>query len=64
MIDGMVRLYQHVCRHDFQCYGVLHYVMSMRSETVYICRKCAYDRSLSEPVGGLSTEVTFSCDLA
>lgn len=59
MIDGVIKLYQHVCRHDYQYYGVFHYVMSMRSETVLICKKCSYDNSLSESLGGDRPQDTF-----
>lgn len=62
MIDGVIKLYQHVCRHDYQCYGVFRYVMSMRAETVFICKKCSHDRSLSETLVPASTEFTFSYD--
>lgn len=59
MIDGVIKLYQRVCHHDYECYGVYTYLMSARSETVYICRKCAHDNSMSQPLYG-SRETNFT----
>jgi hypothetical protein len=60
MIHGVIKLYQHVCRHDYECFGEFHYVMSMKTETVFLCKKCAHDNSFSVPMGYSSNEATFT----
>lgn len=60
MINGVIKLYQRVCHHDYEYLGVYDYIMSGRSETVVMCRKCAYDASFSEPLFGSRLQTTFT----
>lgn len=60
MINGVIKLYQRVCRHDYEYFGVYDYIMSGRSETVVMCRKCAHDSSFSEPLFSSSRATNFT----